>query len=113
RVELPRQGRDRLVVWLQVRAVARQHVSALRRLGFRRGQAKDGDLLEDADRVARPVPRFERELLLAQRRQTDREDQCTGARQRGGDAGLESPAATVHRILVQCDTLTATSPRPW
>src|SRR5262249_34315181 len=95
RVELARQRRDGLVVRLQVCAVARQHVPALRRLCLGRGQAKDGDLLEDTDRVARPVSGFERELLLAQRRQTDRENQGTGARQRGGDAGLETPATPV------------------
>ena len=54
--------------------------------------------------MPREVAGFERTLLLAQRGDAHREDQRSRTRERNGNTGLESPAASAHRICAGRNT---------
>jgi hypothetical protein len=56
------------------------------------------------------VAGFERTLLLAQRGDAHREDQRSRTRERNGNTGLESPAASAHRIRAGRNTVARVNP---
>ena len=104
-VELPGDGGEPLGIGPEIRPVAREHVSTLGGFRGRDALSQRRDLLEDADRMAREVAGFERTLLLAQRGDAHREDQRSGTRERNGNTGLESPAASAHRMCAGRNTV--------